>query len=316
MMPPMKRFAMLGAAGYVAPRHMKAIHDTGNQLVAACDPYDGVGILDRYFPDCRFFTEVERFDRHLEKLRRRDEPVDLVSICSPNYLHDAHCRLALRVGADAICEKPLVISPWNLDQLVQIEQEHGRRIYTVLQLRLHESVRRLKQELEAQPDRERTEIELTYVTRRGPWYHHSWKGSPEKSGTLAMNIGIHFFDMLLWLFGEAHESVVHLREETRLAGVLELEWARVRWFLSVDIKDLPDGWLAAGKHAWRALRMGADEFDFSVGFDDLHTRVYADVLAGGGYGIDDARASIALVHDIRTRELTPPDERVHPALKQ
>lgn len=311
----MNRFALIGAAGYVAPRHMKAVHDTGNVLVAACDPYDGVGVLDRYFPDCRFFTEVERFDRHLEKLRRRDDPVKYVGICSPNYLHDAHCRLALRLGADAICEKPLVISPWNLDQLGQIEEETGHRIYNVLQLRLHDSVRRLKARLADERNRERVEIELTYVTRRGPWYHQSWKGSPEKSGTLAMNIGIHFFDLLLWLFGEAQESVVHLREEQRLSGVLELEWARVRWFLSVDVDDLPDGHLATGKHAYRALKMGPDEFDFSTGFDNLHTRVYEDVLAGNGFGIEDARASIELVHQIRGVEVEQPDDRAHPLLR-
>ncbi len=310
----MHRFALLGASGYVAPRHMKAVHDTGNVLVAACDPYDGVGILDRYFPDCRFFTEVERFDRHLEKLRRKDDPVQYVGICSPNYLHDAHCRFALRLGSDAICEKPLVISPWNLDQLGQIEEESGHRIYNVLQLRLHEAVQRLKARLDEQKSRERVEIELTYVTRRGPWYHQSWKGSPEKSGTLAMNIGIHFFDLLLWLFGSMHESTVHVREETRLSGVLELEWARVRWFLSVDVRDLPDGSLAAGKHAYRALKMGPDEFDFSTGFDNLHTRVYEDVLAGNGFGIEDARASIELVHQIRSVDVAKPDDRAHPIL--
>ncbi len=309
----MERFALLGAAGYVAPRHMKAIHDTGNIMVAACDPYDGVGVMDRYFPECRFFTEVERFDRHLEKLRHRGDPVRYVSICSPNYLHDAHCRLAMRVGADALCEKPLVISPWNLDQLVQIEQETGRRIFTVLQLRVHQAVRRLKARIDAAAE-ERVEVELTYITRRGPWYHQSWKGSPEKSGTLAMNIGIHFFDLLLWLFGSAQDSTVHLREERRLAGVLELERARVRWFLSVDVNDLPEGWLASGKHAYRALKMGADEFDFSTGFDDLHTRVYEDVCAGRGFGIEDARASIELVHQIRIGEIASPDDRAHPLL--
>ena len=311
----MNRFALLGAAGYVAPRHMKAIHDTGNTLLAACDPYDGVGILDRYFPDCRFFTEVERFDRHLEKLRRAGDPVEYVGICSPNYLHDAHCRLAMRVGANAICEKPLVISPWNLDQLLQIEQEHGRRIYTVLQLRLHEAVKRLKAKL-GDGDGERVDVELTYVTRRGPWYHQSWKGSPEKSGTLAMNIGIHFFDLLLWLFGSVQESSVHVCEAQRLAGVLELENARVRWFLSVDVNDLPDGWLASGKHAYRALVMGDDAFDFSTGFDNLHTRVYEDMIAGNGFGIEDARASIELVHQIRVAELSSADERAHPIVRR
>lgn len=311
----MKKFGMLGAAGFVAPRHMKAIYDTGNVLVAACDPYDGVGILDRYFPDCRFFTEFERFDRHLEKLRRRGEGVDYISICSPNYLHDAHCRLALRVGADALCEKPLVISPWNLDQLGQLEAETGRRVYTVLQLRLHSEVIRLKQALDAQKPRERVDVELTYVTRRGAWYQTSWKGNEEKSGTVAMNIGIHFFDLLIHLFGRAHESEVHLRQPQRIAGTLELEWARVRWFLSIDAADLPPGHLAAGKHAFRALTMNGQDIDFSEGFENLHTRVYEDLLGGGGYGIEDARPSIELVHAIRKSELVPPGDHAHPKVR-
>lgn len=311
-----KRFALIGAAGYVAPRHMKAINDTGNTLVAALDPYDGVGILDRYAPECRFFTEVERFDRHLEKLRRRDQAVDYVSICSPNYLHDAHCRLAMRVDAHAICEKPLVISPWNLDQLAQIEQENGAKVYNVLQLRLHDEVQRLKAEVE-RGQREKVDIDLTYITRRGPWYHHSWKGHPAKSGTLAMNIGIHFFDMLLWLFGPVQRSLVHLREEKRISGFLDLEWARVRWFLSIDVNDLPEGWLASGKHAYRALKLGEfGEFDFSTGFDDLHTKVYRDILSGGGYGIEEARPSIELVHTIRHDDLaSATGGEVHPWLR-
>lgn len=311
----MARFGMLGAAGYVAPRHMKAIRDTGHTLVAACDPYDGVGVLDRHFPDCRFFTEVERFDRHLEKLRRRDEGVDYISICSPNYLHDAHCRLAMRVDAHAICEKPLVISPWNLEQLEQLEQEYGRRIYTVLQLRLHTAVQALKTELARRPADEKVDVELTYITRRGPWYHHSWKGDPAKSGTLAMNIGIHFFDLLLWLFGGVEKTAVHHRDERRVAGYLELEGARVRWMLSVAREDLPPGWLESGKHAYRALQMDDLAFDFSTGFDDLHTRVYADLLAGGGYGVADARPSINLVHAIRNADLATIDALAHPAMR-
>jgi UDP-N-acetyl-2-amino-2-deoxyglucuronate dehydrogenase len=312
-----RRFAMLGAAGFVAPRHMKAIHETGNVLVAACDPYDGVGVMDRYFPECRFFTEVERFDRHLEKLRRRspEEAVEYVSVCTPNYLHDAHCRLALRLGADAICEKPLVISPWNLEQLAEIEAESGRRIYNVLQLRLHDNVRRLKQQLEAETHRSKIDIELTYVTRRGPWYHQSWKGNPERSGTLAMNIGIHFFDMLMWLFGPVAENRVHVREETRLAGYMELEWARVKWFLSIEVEDLPPGQLAAGKHAYRGLTFDGQDFDFSSGFDDLHTKVYQNILSGGGYGIADARPSIDVVYEVRSRDLSPIDALAHPRVR-
>ena len=310
----MARFGMLGAAGYVAPRHMKAIRDTGNTLMAACDPYDGVGVLDRHFPDCRYFTEVERFDRHLEKLRRRGEGVEYISVCSPNYLHDAHCRLAMRVAAHAICEKPLVISPWNLEQLEQLEQDYGRRIYTVLQLRLHTAVQALQAAL-ATPRADKVDVELTYITRRGPWYHQSWKGDPAKSGTLAMNIGIHFFDLLLWLFGGVEKVVVHHRDERRASGYLELERARVRWMLSVAREDLPPGWLESGKHAYRALQMDELEFDFSTGFDDLHTRVYADLLGGGGYGIADAKPSINLVHAIRNADLSAIDATAHPAMR-
>jgi len=315
----LKKFGMLGASGFVAPRHMKAIHTLGHQLKAACDPYDGVGVLDRYFPNCRFFTEVERFDRYLERCRRNssDEHIEYLSICSPNYLHDAHCRLAIRSGATAICEKPLVISPWNLDQLSTLESESGQRIFTVLQLRLHESVKALKQQLEAEQNSggERTQIELTYVTRRGPWYHQSWKGDPNKSGTLAMNIGIHFFDMLLWLFGSMHEQRVHLREPKRIAGTMELEHADVRWLLSIDSNDLPARSVALGHHAYRALKMGNHSFDFSTGFDDLHTKVYRDILNGGGYGVEDARPAVELVHQIRHIELSPIDEEAHPLLR-
>ena len=312
-------FGMLGASGFVAPRHMKAIHSLGHNLSAACDPYDGVGILDRYFPNCKFFTEVERFDRFLERSRRQgpNEQIDYLSICSPNYLHDAHCRLALRSGASAICEKPLVISPWNLDQLSALEQEHQKRVYTVLQLRLHESVKTLKAELSKQQSlssHQRTQIELTYITRRGQWYHQSWKGNSNKSGTLAMNIGIHFFDMLLWLFGTPKSQRVHIREDTKVGGVLELENADVRWLLSIDANDLPAKSVEQGNHAYRALQMGETSFDFSTGFDDLHTKVYADILNGGGYGLEDARPAIELVHKIRHQELSPLDEEAHPLL--
>ena len=313
-----KNFGMLGASGFVAPRHMRAIHTLGHELKAACDPYDGVGVLDRYFPQCRFFTEVERFDRYLERCRRRGdgEKIDYLSICSPNYLHDAHCRLAIRSGAAAICEKPLVISPWNLDQLSTLESETGQRIYTVLQLRLHEEVQRLKQALKIEQERgaERTSIELTYITRRGPWYHQSWKGDPNKSGTLAMNIGIHFFDMLVWLFGGVREQRVHLREAQRVAGVMQLEHADVRWLLSIDAQDLPESSIAQGNHAYRALKMGERSFDFSTGFDDLHTKVYRDILDGGGYGVEDARPAVELVHDIRHQALSSIDEDAHPIL--
>ncbi len=309
-------FALIGAAGYIAPRHMKAIRDTGNRLVAAVDPSDNVGVLDSYFPGCRFFTEIERFDRHIEKLRRKPDPtpVSYVSVCSPNYLHDAHTRLALRVGAHAICEKPLVISPWNLDQLAEIEADSPGRVYTVLQLRLLPSLIELKKRIEATPKGEVVDVDLTYITRRGPWYHVSWKGRPERSGTLAMNIGIHFFDLLQWLFGPAVENAVHLRELDRFGGTLRLEKARVRWFLSINADDLPAAVVAGGGYAFRSITLDGTEMEFSTGFTDLHTRVYEDILAGGGYGLEEARAAIDLVHHVRNVDLTPPTGAPHPSL--
>ncbi|MEO1271065.1 MAG: Gfo/Idh/MocA family oxidoreductase [Myxococcota bacterium] len=312
-----KNFAIIGVGGYVAPRHLKAIHDTGNNLLAAVDPNDSVGVLDRYFPQTRFFTEIERFDRHLEKLRRRSDPerIDYISVCSPNYLHDAHVRLALRVHANAICEKPLVVSPWNIDQLAEIEMETGNKVFTVLQLRLHPPLVALKAKLEAQQNRERAEVLLTYVTRRGPWYLRSWKGSQAKSGGLAMNIGIHFFDLLLWIFGQPERVELHLNEPKKMAGLVELEWARVRWFLSVDEHDRPESYIAANKPAFRSITINGDELDFSDGFTDLHTRVYEDVLSGGGFGLDDARPSIELVHQIRNSEVSSPNRQEgHPML--
>jgi UDP-N-acetyl-2-amino-2-deoxyglucuronate dehydrogenase len=313
-----RNFALVGVAGFVAPRHLKAIHDTGNRLLAAVDSNDSVGILDRFFPQARFFTEIERFDRLLEKLRRKtpEERVEYVSICSPNYLHDAHVRLALRVKAHAICEKPLVISPWNLDALEELEQESGCRVYTVLQLRLHPALIALKQALEQDKHRQRANICVTYITRRGPWYHTSWKGSDEKSGGLAMNIGIHFFDLLIWLFGLPNKSVVHLSTPERLAGAMELEWARVRWFLSVDGNDLPAEAKAKGQSAFRSITIDGDEVDFSEGFTDLHTLVYRSILAGEGFGIEDARPSIQLVHDIRHSTVAEREHQLdlHPLL--
>jgi len=296
---------------------MKAIADTGNNLVAAVDQFDSVGILDRYFADARFFTEIERFDRHLEKLRRRHDPnqVEYVTVCTPNYLHDAHVRLALRVKAHAICEKPLVISPWNLDQLVDLEAEHGRRVYTILQLRVHPDLIKLKEALDAEGSGgPKKEVVLTYTTRRGRWYHVSWKGVQDKSGGLAMNIGIHFFDMLMWLFGGCEQSTVHLYEPDKLSGYLELERARVKWFLSVDGKDLPEGSLAAGKSAFRSITIDGEEMEFSNVFADLHTRVYERILAGNGFGIEDARPSIELVHRIRTSRVERGGKYAHPKL--
>ncbi len=312
----MKNFALIGAAGYIAPRHLQAIHETGNRLVAAVDKHDSVGILDRYFREARFFTEIERFDRHLEKLRHHnsDERVDYVSIATPNYLHDAHVRLALRLQADAICEKPLVINPWNVDQLSDLEQETGRRVYTILQLRVHPQLVALKKKLDALGKGQRADVTLTYVTRRGAWYPVSWKGNPEKSGGVMMNIGIHFFDLFMWLFGGVEESQVHLREPGKGAGVLELERARVRWFLSTDEQDLPEGFRKEGKNAFRSIVIDGEETEFSGGFTDLHTRVYDRILAGTGFGLEDARPSIELLHDLRHCDLTSIDKRAHPAL--
>ncbi|HSL21763.1 MAG TPA: Gfo/Idh/MocA family oxidoreductase [Vicinamibacterales bacterium] len=309
-----RNFAVTGVAGYVAPRHLKAIVETGNRIVAAVDPHDAVGILDRYSFDVRFFTEFERFDRHLEKLKRgpEGERVHYVSICSPNYLHDAHIRLALRVGADAICEKPLVINPWNLDALQEIERETGRRVHTVLQLRLHPDLIALKARIDAESPERVHDVTLTYVTARGRWYGVSWKGSDERSGGVVTNIGIHFFDLLLWLFGRVHASEVHGREPMRAAGTLRLDRARVRWFLSTDRRDLPFALVPGGRSTFRSISVDGDEVEFSDGFVDLHTRVYQQVLAGRGFGVEDARPSIALAHQIRHAPVTPAAEGAHP----
>jgi UDP-N-acetyl-2-amino-2-deoxyglucuronate dehydrogenase len=296
-----ENFALTGAAGYVAPRHLQAIQATGNRLVAALDPHDSVGILDRYFPDCAYFREPERFDRHIEKLRRAPaaEPVDYVSICSPNYLHDAHIRLALRTGAHAICEKPLVLNPWNCDALQELEAETGRKVYTVLQLRLHPSVLALKRRIAAEPPGRRHQVTLRYITARGRWYLFSWKGDEEKSGGLVTNIGIHFFDMLLWIFGGVVRSEVVQNERTRAGGRLELEKASVDWFLSIEREDLPAAVREEEGTTFRAITVDGDAFEFSGGFADLHTRVYEEILAGRGCGIEAARPSIDLVRRIR-----------------
>lgn len=313
----MKNFALIGAAGYIAPRHFRAIHDTGNRLVAAIDPHDSVGVLDQFSFDTRFFTEIERFDRHLEKLRRGPEEnrVDYVSICSPNYLHDAHCRLALRVGANVVCEKPLVINPWNLDPLQELEAETGRKINTVLQLRLLPSLQQLHQNLQRNPNRQH-DVLLTYVTSRGNWYHHSWKGVNEKSGGIATNIGIHFFDLLQWLFGMHHEVRVFLTNSERMSGFIEMERARVRWFLSVDPEDLPSASKTKGKTTYRSISVDGSEIEFSEGFTDLHTEVYRQILSGRGYGIDVARPSIELTHQIRNCEITKSGDLAHPFLSK
>jgi UDP-N-acetyl-2-amino-2-deoxyglucuronate dehydrogenase len=309
-------FALTGAAGFVAPRHFKAIKDTGHRLVAAVDPHDAVGILDRYSFDVRFFTEFERFDRHLEKLRRGPDAdrVRYVSICSPNYLHDAHIRMALRAGAHAICEKPLVINPWNLDALQDLEAETGGRVNTVLQLRLHPQLMALRDRLRQPGGSGPHEVCLSYVTARGRWYDVSWKGSDERSGGIVTNIGIHFFDLLLWLFGPVSSCEVHVHEARRMAGFLELERARVRWFLSADIGDLPFIPEPGAKATFRSITVDGDEVEFSDGFTDLHTRVYEEVLAGRGFGIDDSRPAIELSHRIRQTAPAMVAERLHPML--
>ena len=294
-------FAITGVAGYIAPRHLKAIKETGNTLVAATDPHDSVGIMDRYFFDTAFFREFERFDRHIENLRRGPEEghVNYVSICSPNYLHDAHIRFALRVGADAICEKPLVINPWNAEALAELEAESGNRIYTVLQLRLHPAVIALKEKFATNPGTTKHKISLHYITSRGKWYLYSWKGNAEQSGGLVTNIGVHFFDMLLWIFGPVQESVVHVSDPMRTSGHLELERAEVDWSLSICGDDLPPDAVERGLSTFRSIQVDGEEVEFSTGFTDLHTRVYEEILAGRGYGISDAMPAVQLVHDIR-----------------
>jgi UDP-N-acetyl-2-amino-2-deoxyglucuronate dehydrogenase len=310
-------FAITGVGGVVAPRHLRAIRDTGGRLVAAVDPSDSVGVLDEFGLDVPFFTELERFDRHLEKLRHgpKDTRVHYVSICSPNYLHDSHCRLGLRVGADVICEKPVVISPWNLDPLKELEVETGRRVWTMLQLRAHERLIALRDELRRSAARQR-DVVLTYVTPRGHWYDVSWKGNAEKSGGIATNIGVHMFDLLVWLFGAPVRYAVHLHEPRRMAGFLELEGARVTWFLSVEARDVPESARRDGApRTFRAIAIDGTEVEFSTGFTDLHTRVYEATLEGKGFGIDDARASIELAHRLRTANVQSAIEMVHPLLR-
>lgn len=315
----MKNFALIGAGGYIAPRHMKAIRDTGNRLVAALDKSDSVGILDSYSFDVAFFTEFERFDRFVEKSRRQseDKRIHYVSICSPNYLHDAHIRFALRIGADAICEKPLVLNPWNLDALLEAEHETGRKVYNVLQLRNHPAIVALKETVSKSSKSGKYEIDLSYITSRGRWYFTSWKGSLEKSGGVASNIGVHFFDMLMWIFGPVTDYEVHFADERKIAGFLQLENANVRWFLSVDRDDVPETVRTAGRNTFRSITVDGEEFEFSEGFTDLHTVVYKEILAGRGFGMEDARASIDLVYKLRNAEVTPASEgKAHPLLER
>lgn len=295
----MKNFVLVGAGGYIAPRHMKAIKDTNNNLLAALDKHDSVGILDSYFPNADFFTEFERFDRHIEKLKRQGIHTDYVSVCSPNYLHDAHIRFGLRIGADVICEKPLVLNPWNLEALMEIEGETKQKVYTILQLRLHPAVIALRERIRNGPADKKYDIQLTYITSRGHWYHTSWKGDIQKSGGIATNIGVHFFDMLLWIFGDVKENIVNEHSAETACGRLELEKASVNWFLSIDANTLPDDVKKAGKRTFRSLTVDGDEFEFSEGFTELHTHSYEEVLKGNGFRLTETLPSIKLVHQIR-----------------
>jgi len=307
----MNNFALTGLAGYIAPRHLKAIEDTGNRLVAAIDPHDSVGIIDSYFPEAAFFTEIERFDRHLEKARRSEEreKVDYISICTPNHLHDAHIRLALRVGAHAICEKPIVLNPRNLDLLQKLEEESDKSVNTILQLRVHPSLLELREKIQAQDKRH--SVRLSYITSRGKWYRYSWKGDESKSGGVATNIGIHFFDLLIWVFGGVDQSEVHVRETERIGGYMELQNADVQWYLSLKKDDLPSE-VPDGQSTYRSITVDGEKIEFSGRFSDLHTKVYERTLAGDGFGIADARPAIELVHNIRNQTVQTPTTEHHP----
>ncbi|MDR3327810.1 MAG: Gfo/Idh/MocA family oxidoreductase [Prevotellaceae bacterium] len=295
----MKNFAIIGVGGYIAPRHLKAIKDTGNNLVAAYDKFDSVGLLDSYFPDTSFFTEHELFDRHCTKIKGTDKQIDYVSICTPNYLHDAHIRYSLRLSADVICEKPLVLNPWNIDALQKTEQNEGKKINTILQLRMHQSIIDLKKQIEVAPKDKIFDVELTYITSRGNWYYSSWKGDNHKSGGIATNIGVHFYDMLQWVFGKAKQNIVHVSSHDRVAGYLELERARVRYFLSINAEHLPSNAVQGEKRTYRTININGKEFEFSEGFTELHIESYRHILSGNGFGIEDTRNAIEIVYEIR-----------------
>lgn len=307
----MNHFALIGAAGYVAPRHMRAIRDTGNVLLAALDKNDSVGVIDSYFPDAAFFTEFERFDRHLSRLKRNGIHTDYVAVCSPNYLHDAHIRFGLRLGADVICEKPLVLNPWNVEALKDIEEESGKKVFTILQLRLHPALQELKRKIDANPGKVH-DVDLSYITSRGNWYYASWKGEKEKSGGIATNIGIHFFDMLSWIFGEVLENVVHIHAHDRAAGYMELEKARVRWFLSINYDTIPDPIKATGARTYRSITVDGKEVEFSEGFTDLHTLSYQGVMEGKGFGLDTASRAVKVAYDIRNAAPAGLVGNIHP----
>lgn len=312
----MKKFALIGLAGYIAPRHLKAIKDTGNELIAALDKFDSVGVMDSYFPNADFFVEIERFDRYLEKLKyEKGQSLDYMSICTPNYLHDSHIRMALRRGADAICEKPLVLNPWNLEALQNMEKESGRRIWNILQLRLHPSIIALKDKVEKASKDKIFDIDLTYITSRGNWYYTSWKGDVSKSGGIATNIGVHFYDMLSWIFGDLKQNSVHVHTHDRAAGYLEFERARVRWFLSINSDTLPKEIIDKGQRTYRSIMIEDEELEFSGGFTDLHTKVYQQIIDNKGFGLEDARQAIEIVHDIRNSKPQGLKGEYHPFAK-
>jgi len=314
----MKNFAITGVAGYIAPRHLKAIKETGNNLIACLDPHDSVGIIDSYFPNADYFREFERFERHLERLRHKhdEKKIDYLSICAPNHLHDSHIRLALRVGANAICEKPLVLNPWNIEALEDLEKEFGKKVYTILQLRVHPRLLALKEKtkIEQLAGTKKKKVVITYITSRGSWYHFSWKGDAQKSGGIATNIGIHFFDLVLWLFGKTKSNIVHLSETSKAAGYLELEYADVSWYLSVDKKDLPEASVLSGKATYRSITIDGEEVEFTDGFTDLHTLVYQETIDGRGFGLNEVKPSIELAHAIRHAEVEKVNGEEHPWL--
>ena len=310
-----KNFALIGVAGYIAVRHLQAIKETHNILTAALDVFDSVGVIDQYFPESDFFVEFERFDRHLDKLKRKGNYTDFVSICSPNYLHDSHIRFALRHQADAICEKPMVLNPWNVEALQEFEKETGKRVFNLLQLRLHPSVIALKERIDKGPDDKIYDIDLTYITSRGSWYFFSWKGDISKSGGVATNIGVHFFDMLTWIFGEVSENVVHISQANKVAGFLRLKKARVRWLLSVDYNDIPANIKEKGSRTYRSLQLDGEEFEFSQGFTNLHTRSYENILAGNGFGIEEVKNSVSTAYHIRNEKPIGLKGEYHPLLK-
>jgi UDP-N-acetyl-2-amino-2-deoxyglucuronate dehydrogenase len=310
-----KNFGIIGVAGYIAVRHLNAIKETGNNLLASLDKFDSVGRIDSYFPESDFFVEFERFDRHFDKLKRTGTKIDYVSICSPNYLHDSHIRFALRHQAEAICEKPIVLNPWNVDALQEIENETGRKIYTILQLRLHPKLLELREKIRNGPKDKVYDVDMTYITSRGNWYSISWKGDIQKSGGVATNIGIHFFDMLSWIFGDTRKNIVHMSEPHKAAGYIELEKARVRWFLSLDYKDIPESVFKSGRRTFRSITVDGEEIEFSEGFADLHTMSYKEILAGRGFGLKDARQSVETAYIIRNSKPVGLQGDYHPLLK-